>query len=1278
MKKILLTLIYILHLGFSYSQALVPDIFTPNNTILCNDTAVIIMGNVGGGEDFNCGGPCLSGWQDGGGAQYDNPYISSPTNDSYLWMGPLSTQPRTVTSPPFNASNGGNVCFDFVYPPQNLGSPTEGPDQSDEGITFQYSIDGGLTWIDIVYFMPNGQQLPTNPGAGFPMTTPPFNNAATPYTVWNSVCFPIPVGAQTTNTMFQWFQLTGSTANFDHWGLDNIFVSLSSDPMLISMTGGGSWVGNNPDTLYIEDVFQETDYYFSIIDTGSMPPIVYYDTVTIYVEATDAGPDVEVSCSTLGIELGVTGIMPFSNVTWTPPTGLSDSNIQNPYANPIDDQMYTVTSDCGVDSVFVNVVPIFIPNITAIDSICANDSTVLFASTDNPLVTYTYEWTQFVQNDTNQSATVFPTINTTYYLEIVSDSGCVRNDSIDIFVGAVPKTILYNGEMRVCRGDSTQIIATAIQPTFFDDFDASTGANMSIWADIQNGTANNDCGSYSGASALHFNGTGNRWAQLQNVDATLGGDISFWLIYGSAFGISPCSNMGFFDIMQLEYSTDNGITWTTINTYASNDYDNFTLVQENIPALAQTANTIFRFNQPSNGGTNADNWAIDDFLLELNCSGTGCVNYTYAWSPTSTVSDPTSTSPYFFPNVTTTYSLLISPEGFNCNAATDEITIEVDEMDLHITPSDTFLCEPAQVLLESNVSTDCEFTLDMHDSYGDGWNGNEISVFADGTLVGTYSVHSFWTGGNGNDELVTFSVASGQTITFVYTTGSYQSEVSFEIYDNNGTQIFSETTGLPNLPNGLFFTTTANCIGAIAWSPNYMISNTTIINPLVNPQVSTDYVISVYNENNCLFTDTAEVEIFENISLTPNTSICAGSTLQLNASGADSYVWSPNIDLDNTTISDPITSTSSDITYYVTYTEQTCVAVDSVEIDVMPLPQLEINSGTSPINYCEGDDIDLMVDNLIGWTYSWSPGTENSATYNVSTEGNYTVVYNNGDCENSSTVNVIENPLPEFDFSSFDQILCCEDDETTVNFSVVVSNVTIQDVYWNGILNTNSSETIYSAEDNYIESNIIKVLSDKGCENERNVPEVTTKCANPSFTNPDTIFINTSVIFELNAEDTESDATSYTWTTTDNSNNAITDASIEDATFNGVEEGVFTANVTVTNTYGNKTCIETAEANDYEVVELKDPQYPDAFTPNGDEINNVFKPVINDFAEITEFRIYNRWGKLVYDMATAKNKDGWDGAYKGIAQKQDLYMYYITVKHPDKTFVQEGAVSLLR
>jgi gliding motility-associated-like protein len=66
---------------------------------------------------------------------------------------------------------------------------------------------------------------------------------------------------------------------------------------------------------------------------------------------------------------------------------------------------------------------------------------------------------------------------------------------------------------------------------------------------------------------------------------------------------------------------------------------------------------------------------------------------------------------------------------------------------------------------------------------------------------------------------------------------------------------------------------------------------------------------------------------------------------------------------------------------------------------------------------------------------------------------------------------------------------------------------------------------------------------------------------------------------------------------------------------------------------------------------------PDAFSPNGDLNNDVFRLETKNIREIKEFKIFNRWGDLVFE--TTRLDEGWDGTAKGKIQNIDTYAFYV-------------------
>ncbi len=66
---------------------------------------------------------------------------------------------------------------------------------------------------------------------------------------------------------------------------------------------------------------------------------------------------------------------------------------------------------------------------------------------------------------------------------------------------------------------------------------------------------------------------------------------------------------------------------------------------------------------------------------------------------------------------------------------------------------------------------------------------------------------------------------------------------------------------------------------------------------------------------------------------------------------------------------------------------------------------------------------------------------------------------------------------------------------------------------------------------------------------------------------------------------------------------------------------------------------------------------PDVFTPNGDGVNDVIRPITPGIKKFKWFRIYNRWGNLVFESADAQK--AWDGKFRGQDQPAETYIWVV-------------------
>jgi hypothetical protein len=213
MKKFLRYQFFILLLTLLGSNSLFAQCpvvaYIDKTSIFCGDSVTLSATNQGTSiytNDFNAG---LGGWSGTTAATTGQPCNPSQNGTNYLWMGASAGAPRSVTSNAFNLSTGGSICFDMKFATQGAASPCEGPDLPTEGVNFQYSTDGGATWVTIQYYDPNGGFDPN-------------------LTIWKTYCFAIPAGAMTASTKIRWYQGSASGAAYDNWGLDNVVIKVNN------------------------------------------------------------------------------------------------------------------------------------------------------------------------------------------------------------------------------------------------------------------------------------------------------------------------------------------------------------------------------------------------------------------------------------------------------------------------------------------------------------------------------------------------------------------------------------------------------------------------------------------------------------------------------------------------------------------------------------------------------------------------------------------------------------------------------------------------------------------------------------------------------------------------------------------------------------------------------------------------------------------------------------------------------------------------------------------
>lgn len=142
--------------------------------------------------------------------------------------------------------------------------------------------------------------------------------------------------------------------------------------------------------------------------------------------------------------------------------------------------------------------------------------------------------------------------------------------------------------------------------------------------------------------------------------------------------------------------------------------------------------------------------------------------------------------------------------------------------------------------------------------------------------------------------------------------------------------------------------------------------------------------------------------------------VCAGTTVTLNGSGATQYVWSNGI-TDNV----PFVP-SSTVTYTVTGTTNGCSDTGAITVTVNPIPL--VGASATATTLCAGEQTTLTGTGAA--TYQWSNGVTNGVAFTPASTTTYTVTGISLGCSDTSSVIVMVTPLPTVTTLASDTFVC--------------------------------------------------------------------------------------------------------------------------------------------------------------------------------------------------------------------------------------------------------------
>jgi gliding motility-associated-like protein len=336
-------------------------------------------------------------------------------------------------------------------------------------------------------------------------------------------------------------------------------------------------------------------------------------------------------------------------------------------------------------------------------------------------------------------------------------------------------------------------------------------------------------------------------------------------------------------------------------------------------------------------------------------------------------------------------------------------------------------------------------------------------------------------------------------------------------------------------------------------------------------------------------------------------------------------------------------------TYYITGTGTNgCSASLPVTVTINPLP---IGSWQTPaVNYvCDGLSQLLTASNAFG--YQWYlnqkliPGAT-AATYPATTSGNYTVQFisKEGCIKNAgNTLRLDLLTRPNILFTALNRCV-----GLPVSFTNNSSFASSGGISWSWDFGDGSSSNNFSTQHTFTTPGnytVTLTANNASCPNltEKNTLAYTIELPLPGV-RYDTVNAVSGKSFVLDAR---AFGVSYIWQPSAGLNNAFTRSPVGNIS----QDAAYT--VAIKSAGG---CITT----DTVFVKLKNDgeiYVPQGFTPNGDGVNDKAYPILVGIRQLNYFKIFNRWGNLVFQTNDATPQNGWDGKIGGKIQLAGTYTW---------------------
>ncbi|MGB0593119.1 MAG: PKD domain-containing protein [Flavobacteriales bacterium] len=415
----------------------------------------------------------------------------------------------------------------------------------------------------------------------------------------------------------------------------------------------------------------------------------------------------------------------------------------------------------------------------------------------------------------------------------------------------------------------------------------------------------------------------------------------------------------------------------------------------------------------------------------------------------------------------------------------------------------------------------------------------------------------------------------------------------------------------------------------------------------------------------------SDIEIYRDpnsqstLTISPNTTICNGESIQLNISGGSNYEWSPALTLDDSNSANPIATPTENTTYTVTGEGGECGGGGTASVTIN-IDDFNFSLGPDIVNCvtAEGQTLDAGEE---AQSYLWNTG-ETTQTINATTTGDYTVnVVSPAGCDYSDEISLINSQAPTLAFSTPNNSSCPPASFTLNDESIPIESDPI--IAWNWQVNGNNynnSTTSIGLQNSGSYAVTLEVTTELGCVETLTIDDYLNVFSAPTpefITEPAELSKCDKTIELINLS---SDYDSLSWDFGDGI--TINEDTVNSYTYSEVSD--YTIALTTINDIG---CESTFYKQITPTTSI--PFFaPNAFTPDSDALNEVFIPLLGCH-ENFEFWVFNRWGENIF-YSNDINK-GWDGTYKNQLSPIGIYSWKARYDGTKDNQVKFGEVHLM-